>query len=835
VCIQPLGNVKNNLYLFKGTSEGLKHEEIINISRGEKVPAEALVDICMSTPMMKRLMIESTAISGEFSNVTPHCKNLEVLVIYMGPESSVDQYAPFAKLPNLQDLFILARKPRAPWIFFNGSKKWSRSESLKPLKMSIGGCFTNSSRSIQFTNFDSFEQLDIFDNDDSTINVSALYNLSEISDDCNSKEESLKTFTLRENVSISFDKSDGKLNFLLTQDKSDLSQFEVMWELPNIRHLLISNGGMRNENAMTRYNPISLGNLFRPNASSALRSFILNDYELDQFGAKELAKIKTIRYLLCSLTDWKSIEFITQLNNLQHVVIEVPQWCDTAATGILSLMTSSQVKSVVSCSAFRFSYTKKEQILEVHKSAGCTADMLAPLAELNRITTLLITEDPKSSSKDALNALFEAFASKKASCIEKLDISKLKITKFEDIHNITKIQTIIELKCSFLNSIGIENLAELNSLVDLKIIKTCLKQNLSVLFKDLAEKNKIQCLQITQNHLLPEEFVTVSQIRSLRRLECGFFNLEDRQALSNLADSRIEELKVFPTRNLLKLLSAFALPSTSITQLEIVDHTLHSSEIAEISQMNGLKILSVSFSDSKTAAKFKDYLQIERFIHGESLEFQSLTSLHKLDVQFRIGSKECAYLAQLESLESLKCLLYNETGLEVLANVKNLKELIIEEAEGSLCELYRAFAPKYDPGLQKLQARITCSDEIGEISKIKSLVNLSIKTKKGFKNIQIAKLVKLTELKSLNIVDSNLVSRLDTQSALMIFQSCKKLDFVSFTFTTIAHDKLVCEAYSILRTGRDSSHQPPLQLTLSKNEDHLEFYVSRKTRKHDGD
>ncbi|KAI8040931.1 hypothetical protein M5D96_006874, partial [Drosophila gunungcola] len=80
---------------------------------------------------------------------------------------------------------------------------------------------------------------------------------------------------------------------------------------------------------------------------------------------------------------------------------------------------------------------------------------------------------------------------------------------------------------------GIEKLAGLNNLQDLDISG---KGNLTALFTKLAEKNILQRFRYSEE-LVPEEVIRVSQIKSLKKLECSFSDWEDYQSLTELASS----------------------------------------------------------------------------------------------------------------------------------------------------------------------------------------------------------------------------------------------------------------------------------------------------------
>uniref|UniRef100_A0A6P4FTN5 Uncharacterized protein LOC108051070 n=1 Tax=Drosophila rhopaloa TaxID=1041015 RepID=A0A6P4FTN5_DRORH len=574
-----------------------------------------------------------------------------------------------------------------------------------------------------------------------------------------------------------------------------------------------------------------------PNGSFALKSVKLNYQTVNEVECIELAKIESIRFLGCYFSDWNLIKSLNQLTNMQHLQIEVRRDIidNNTSRHIPNLLAACHVQASIICEDFHITLNKKEKHLKIWLKGWPNSDFLTPLAQLTGVNILEISG---WRFLIPVNGLLKAFATNSLSPIEELRISKLERTRFKDISNVEEIQTIKIMSCSLLNLTGIAKLANLNNLKDLTISG---KGNLSPLFTKLAKKNIIKSIRYFEE-LVPKEVIKVSRINSLKKLDCFFSDLEDIQSLSELSNSSIEELIVNisnPSDSLQKLFAAFSSNSTTrLEQLKIRNKPIDIAEMSEISKIIGLKKLNAKFVNSECAQYLVrlphlEHLEIEQFSENEinplvnplrDSAHKSPSTLRKLDLNDFIGFSECKYLSQLEALESLKCKLHNEAGIEVLVNIKSLKELIISDAKDSLSEFYRAFGLKSKSTLQELHTPIRYSDEIREISQIKSLIQLHIDYKETCNNL--SDLGQLNELKSLQIVENDLAG-IDSNSLLPIFQSCLMLDCVTLKFLywgTVALN-FVSEVNNILKSVRNSALQKPVNLTIFPKSTFLKFHV----------
>ncbi|XP_044249016.2 uncharacterized protein [Drosophila takahashii] len=543
-----------------------------------------------------------------------------------------------------------------------------------------------------------------------------------------------------------------------------------------------------------------------PKGSFYLKACKIYYGSIDELEAVELAKIVSIRFLGCHIRKWNLIKFFNELTELQHVVIKVRDSIDFYNPKILfDLLTACKVQATVICDRFKLTFKRMEQILKIKMKEKCHADILSSLAQLNNVSTLQVSGNSEPAS---LNLFFEAFVTSNSSAIQELDISDLHdLRNFEDISKVAEIRSIKKLKCRLLDTAGIEKLGELNNLEELEIFGS---GHLVPLFTKLAEKNKIRCISCRQ--LDTQEVIQVSQIRSLKKLVCQSCDFINIRSFSELANSSVEE---------------FNFQVKYFTMLRI----------AEITELKSLKSLSVKYFNLECAPILNlfphlEHLSVDNFCDDDLFVcvyplnvviLKSLPStLQKLELNFHIGFNECKYFVELEKLESLKCSLHDEPGLEVLANIRNLKSLIIDRADGNLIELFRAFAHKSEPKLQELHTSTDlCSDEIREISGIKSLLKLNILYEYVCDNF--SDLCRLSELKSLRIVCPEW-KREDIESVLPIFLLCQKLQCATLEGEAVATN-LASRINQILKSVRDPVIQEPLQLFIIEDSLFPNFHV----------
>ncbi|XP_017053515.1 uncharacterized protein LOC108096435 [Drosophila ficusphila] len=839
-----MGNIKPydvHLFFYKDKSEGdNKYVDIFIpgippitklVELNENITSEILTDICTSTPNLRKLAIKGIEICESLSDIVPCCKNLKELSIMLNRGDEGAQYAPLVVLPNLKNITITGVQECGLQLqFFKDLRKWHRPKNLPPLTLTIVDYLSDSNRSFKFVTFVSLRKLstrrgDFVSWDKQNFiyktEFKAEYNVYELWKESYLTEEHIASITLCQEESIEFDWFEGELN-LNVHPKSDIGNFSSLTKLPNLQRLVVRNANKSNENEK---NMIPLANFLRLIAtekSCSLKSCRIEDIPLDRLNCKELGRIESIKFLKCDIYDWDSTKELTQLTNLQHLIINVKETINFYTSKLIfNLLNICQVQANIFCSAFHITFWKIENRLRIQRTQG--------LKDLFRESELQLQIE-KCSEPGSLNQLFDEFSASNLLKIEELEISNSYKLPFEYISKLAEVQTIKKLICDPKNLTGIEKLANLSNLEDMTInySRYSMDKNdcLSLFLKNMEAQNSIQCINLTLLKLTSEEVLGISRIRSLKKLRCRFSDMKDFQSLSELANSSIEELIVLDTRfPVLNLLTAFSLNrTTKLQKLEICGSILTIKEMSEISKIKRIAKLSATFKNSESVQVIDqlaclEHLIIDGFKGQESplleqplkmLAIKSPTTLQKLELNEWIGATECNYLTQIETLESLNCKLHIEPGIEVLANIKRLSKLFITDTyilqnkaqSNAMVELYRALAIKSDSMLQELQTQVNDSVENCEISKIKSL-----------------QILKIT-------YNEKCYGSIDCHSLLPIFQSCQNLDFVTFDFKNKELDaSFIDKVSSILKSSRDPVRQRPLKLLLIEESTFPSFHL----------
>ncbi|XP_039484685.1 uncharacterized protein LOC120447227 [Drosophila santomea] len=805
-----------------GISSGSPHHETLNFDF--PLTADALGDIFRSNKNLTKLSFESTKVHGSLSHIIPYCANLEELKITMNAEDVVSQYEPLVNLPNLKNILVtgLQRSESEP-LFFSNLRKWHRPPSLPPLTLKIEENLTDIHGPVTFATFNSLrclhvnESLSFYDPPYSFFK--AEYDLSAMENDSISIEDSLATIRLGEGVEIKFIRSKGILELKL-HNYSDIGEMGALSKLPNFTRLLVKNKSYNLEY------PDSFAKFLRsmaPNGSFALKSCRILNGLLNRNETEELAKITSLRFLECHLHDGPDINF-SQMTNLQHMKLDFRLNINHITSNIIhNLLSNCQVLATIFSEAVKITLWRKEKRLEIHLCNCENTDFAIPLAKLKGFNTLVISGKQELGY---LNMIFDAFAAN-LSTIEELDLfylqpysSELERLRFEDISKVTEIKTIRSLRCCVSDVTGVQKLANLNKLENLEIYHSG-GGNLIEFFRKLPEKNTIKC--ISTGKLTHEEVLKITQMRSIKTLVCRLSDKDGLEFFAELANSSVEELIVLEYNNSMRdTPSLFStIRAKQLGLFDIWHKTLNFFETVDVTKITGLKRLCASFVDSECAQILNRLPQLEDLTIGfiktplenplRVLALKSPSTLKKLKLCNFIGGSECECLTHFKTMESLTCSFRNETGIDHLANMENLKELFIHLSENSLSNLFRAFAQKCDSKLEKLQAPITCSNEIREISQIKSLRTLNIDLTKMCDNL--SDLSRLNNLKSLSIV-VGYRCKLNTDSFLQIFRSCQKLDRVDLGLYYGVALNLVSQVNNVLKSIRDPANQKPLQLSI---------------------
>jgi len=725
------------------------------------------------------------------------------------------QYAPLAKLPNLTNvIFTGLYEGGLESIFFNDLTNWNRPKSMQPMILTIKDELTKISRPVSIATLASLRYLQAYNYYCvGFVLIEAQYELPEMPEDSDSIQESLATITLGKMVKIKFDRKKGELD-LKIHPQSDISQLEDLSKLRNLSRLII-----QNTSRSTEY-PESLAKFLRLMATKKnLKSCQINYGTIDQIECTELAKMESLQYLECHLSKWSLIKTLGQLPNLQHAVIKVrePVNYDTSMM-VFNFLAVCQVQAFVCCSDFGTILNKNEKLLEIcFNDTRRMVNTPMSLAQLDGVKTLKIVGP---GNIGYINSLLKPFMGNFCK-IEEFDLSESSIfepIRFEDISNVAEIQSTRKLKLYMSDTAGIEKLAGLNKLEELEIYDNT-KGNLSGLFTKLAEKNIIRFINC--GYLGTEEVFRVCRIRSLKKLVCHIPDLEDLKSLSELADSSIEELIFTEPQSSHSLQNVFAAFSSNCkTTLQHLN--VHNLDITGNGELMKIKGLKRSFEPSYYGNKHDFFKKSWNVV-----ELNSVLTLKKLEICNEIGFNVCKYLVELERLESLKCSLLNEQGIEVLAHIKNLKELIICKSKGSLAEVFREFVHNNESKLRELHTPIGCDDDIREISKMKSLITLNIEFENPCNNNTISNLKHLNELESLRISQQHNYE-FEPNCVLPIIQACQQLACVTLKFNLNGKvdTNFVSEINTILKSVRDPTTQRPLKLSLTETCTFPDFYVS---------
>ncbi|XP_052846000.1 uncharacterized protein LOC128258438 [Drosophila gunungcola] len=359
------------------------------------VTAKDLYDICTRIPNLSNLEVEGTKIHGILADIGRHCKDLQVLAVHLSPEGGAAQYSSLVLLPNLKFFTISGvQESGSQLLFFDDLRKLHRPKSLPPLTLFITDHLSNKGRYITLPTFDSLHSFDIRKDDRSNdICVTAQFDLCETSEESNLIEESLVTIPLNKQTLIEFNRNKAKL-MLNIHNESDIGQMGSLSKLPNLSRLTIYN----KRNKFKDPKPLAkfLQSMI-PKRSFALKYILINYISIDQLEAVELAKIESIRFLACHLSEWYSMKFLSQLINLQHLVINVRESINSHTSELLfDLLIACQVQATIACKDFTL--RKNEKKVQIYKRPS--------YAEMNDVNTI---ETPDLPINETLNPLFQAF------------------------------------------------------------------------------------------------------------------------------------------------------------------------------------------------------------------------------------------------------------------------------------------------------------------------------------------------------------------------------------------------------------------------------------------
>lgn len=559
----------------------------------------------------------------------------------------------------------------------------------------------------------------------------------------------------KRNVSIyskdlSIDIYTKELNINMTAYMSSVDMVPLA-SLPNLSNVTVFGRERRN----------SLTPLFKALASRQITA--LQKLEVDVIEGisadevKEVAQIKTLRYLACGCSDPKSLYLLKQMPNLKSLRITATHNFYNIAKAVLVTPKGCLNELTVTRHGREITYNKKLSKLTIlnisYKDEVLNAQEYAPLAQLPQLRSLHIIGRHKFGS---FKELFRSLADNKYSTLEEITCS-LKIkdkyqeyTKslainFEEAIEVSKISSLKTLKCGFTGLNSVELLTKLTNLKDLSIAYYP-ESSLAKFLQELASRKgcSLQSLTLSGKSLTFEEVARVAEVSSLKKLECALDDNQNVKVLAKLYHLQKLYIRADKCGCLSTLFHALgSLESRTLQQLKIVGRPISYKEMMTIVEIKSLTKLCCVLTDTKS---IKGLLQLPE-----------LTEL---------------------SLELYNCYTDCES-IDILTQLKKLTDLEIKSPEASsLTGLFKRFSTKEVPILESLVIRENDIDsyEMDAIAQFKSLIRLQC----GFNEDEYYEcllniLQKCQELKAVNMHYDNRFVGLDFMAeALRILKGLKK-------------------------------------------------------------
>ncbi|XP_016967230.3 uncharacterized protein LOC108035945 [Drosophila biarmipes] len=566
----------------------------------------------------------------------------------------------------------------------------------------------------------------------------------------------------------------------------------------------------------------SMKGLFAALASKkepTLQYFILTDGMLHCEETEELAKIKSLKYVVCRFQDVGALERIGELPQLEHAYITVRQSnyqpCEVSQS-LLRFLVHCQREGQAKFRGCCVSYNQLEGvIILVFRNKESDAALCALLGCLGNIKHLRISGRPAVGN---LKAILEGVVLHNK--LELLQISKLQAN---EIPFVAQMDSLTKITVGFLQPSKVELLARLPHLKWL-CITVHLPGSLECLFYDLAERvptSKLETLTVLEVYLEPEELAEVSRIRSLRRLRCGLVDPSNEWSLTELSvHSLLEELHIhsYQSGSLLELLRALK-PMSYFHRLIVRGSRLTTKEVKAVKGIRTLKTLQCSLDNARDIGILErlpllEELVIEsiRIIHRNPLALlanKERQTLQKLVIKNRsLGSYDFKSLALMSSLKSLDIIIHNACDIECLA-LLNLTELTLNcPQEITITPLLAALSDK-DPHVLRsfdLINKLLPAKPTKLLMKVTSLRNLKI----GFGDLEgLDLLPQQTELEVLEIKNKTF----RVTQIMEILKNCRRLrEFHFLERNEKINTEFIGHCMDILKTVRNPRDQAPLQM-----------------------
>ncbi|KRF85109.1 uncharacterized protein [Drosophila virilis] len=789
-----------------------------------------LVEYCESNPNLTRLEVMSNDIYGKLTDIMPYCNQLETLAFKVKSDFDDSEYTPVAKLPKLCDLRIEGNHEVGSLnTLFNALAK-NEQTNLTKLKIdkanidydeiaevlriqTLQKCRFNGNKGlvikIDSISFDQRlakltlyfkKELDAANLADlgSLINITNLLIVgrhkigtlaklfTRIAERKSPKLEQLITLS-----DMEFDEdgdSDEDIQFNFFSEPITYLNNEEIIEVLKIKSLNVLDCQIDDHRAIefpTRLAKVkrisikkcgggSLANLFQAFAlqeCAKLTILSISGFPLDHNEIFEIGRIQSLARLTCGFIDLKSINYLTPLNNLEILKINSQHQLNKVSEAVLNLFISCNGNISILYENNCISMDKNGRALTITmRESTCSADF-EPLSNMPKLPILIIDGKYKLNS---LAPLIKAFATKRSTVLQKLCI-EIDPIDYNEVKQISQIKTLRYLECEFSD---LESIKLLRHLANLEVLKIHSEHDL----RDIAEgvlnvfmggANEISvfclCREITFNKSLRK--LTISNISYF----CEVFDAQEYVVLAelpNLGTLHIKgEHKIGSFKYFFQALAArecSALREISVNRRnDVLGHfriqTFNYEESKELVKILTLKKLKCGFSDGKSLELLSlltdlEELEITTYPEGSLIQFlhslvlRESSKLQCLVIKGKsLTCEETAHVARVKSLRRLECGFVDGKNIELLAQLNQLKELIIRNLErDSMSRLFHVFAATEPKTLQLLNVKSTPISYIDTeaIVQIQSLRSLHCEFAE-IKSIEL--LVKLPQLKDLTI------------------------------------------------------------------------------------
>lgn len=493
----------------------------------------------------------------------------------------------------------------------------------------------------------------------------------------------------------------------------------------------------------------------------------------------ELLKISTLKVIDCQLSDLRAIEFPSQLPEIEDLSIRSFEGGSLANLfRALALQEDSKLCDLrIEEHPLNF-----EEISEVVKLKGLNT-LKCGFADINNLYMISKLEALQIFgiiSRHQLREISENLLKLIVSCKRTFSIY------YTDVLSIDRsMQTLTIQMNKTMFTDEFEPLSNIPNLLYLVINGSYATGALAPLLKAFAKKQPmvLQELCIQVDPICHYEMIILSQLKTLKYVECGFINprsmellaslpllrnfrLKMRSSLSNIADGVLGVLlgcgnEVTITREYQEITYNKELKKLKIVNASYEGFVYDAQEYALLADLPLLNTLYIE--GVHTVGSFTDLFQALGEVNNSALHEILIEQSH-ISYTFpkpTIDIDEANALAKILSLRKLKCGFLDEDSIEVLAQLTALEELFITtHKEGSLTPFLKAVSLQKSSRLRSLviEENQLTPEETVQVSKVTSLRRLEC----GFDGHKIESLAQMNELEELIVtsIESDILSQL---------------------------------------------------------------------------